>query len=195
MPLTQEAMLTREGISYSPTLKVDIYKMDEQQLREYIAANLSGTYFDAYPSISFLPGTANLSAGHSFAPTLADLYVLSANPQKASEFHLRDVLPKPFTDYIDPTFRTRLSKIIVEYLDNFAEEIEKPVSNYNNRNTFLGIIKTVSKILSFEGTREINPDHAQFLSPLKKIFENPSYKEWLNEAGMGVISAYLHIYK
>jgi hypothetical protein len=192
MSLTQEAMLTQEDISYGPTLKSDIQRMDETQLRDYIAANLFGQYFDAYASISFLPDTASLNLEYTFGSTLAAVYT---NRETNSDT------------------RSILGKIIAEYLEDFAEGKDvlsrhghtsenpwlsvqgKPISetdlDYNRANIFYGIVNTVTKILSFEGKKEVNPDHLQFLIPLKKISANPKYEAWLDSVGMGIIKPYL----
>ena len=123
MSLTPETILTKEDISYGPTLDADIFRMDDEQLRDYFGAVLLGRYFSAFASISFLSWTARLytgDRGSEFGSTMAHLYKYAGKPKQATEFYPEAGLPQPYGEYTDPRFRERLENILVDYLDDFV---------------------------------------------------------------------------
>lgn len=123
MPLTPEKVLTKRDESYGPALDADIFRMDDEQLRDYFGAVLLGRDFDAFASISFLPWTARLYAGGiegDFGPTMAHLYKYAGEPERATEFYKEAGLPQPYGEYTDPQFRERLENVLLDHLNDFV---------------------------------------------------------------------------
>lgn len=116
MTLHQSEMLSEEDVSYQPSLDVDIMRMDERQLADYLAANALGWYFQAFPSISFLPHTAHLDRERTFGKVFGRLYAQAGDLKSAADYGSGAELPQPYESYFSSEFRARLSSILMGVL-------------------------------------------------------------------------------
>ena len=151
-------MLTKSDGAWSPTLEIDIFRMDKAQLADYIAAHFLGWEFKNFGSIKFLPDSARIhnnprSEGNDFTRTLGFLFGYASNPQHAAQFHKGSksrrpddyaaLMPKPYETYIDPAFRDRIEEIVVSYVtealhgkDVLARHGNTPQTPWLNRDTY-----------------------------------------------------------
>ena len=122
MTLTLENMLTRKDVIWSPTLNIDIYRMDRPQLENYIAANFLDYRFNFFENIAFLPESARLpDAQRDLGDKMGALFLYVNKPERAAKFYKDTKLPKPFETYIDPEFRNRLKGIFADYFEDVLE--------------------------------------------------------------------------